>query len=105
VVLCTDDPTSLVSLGMAIISLSPILLMVRCHAIVTRTWDLALILGGQSAYAALVVQTREMLLVNMWAGQLACEGVSWLIKRVVKQDRPVGACRPLVRLVIRYADR
>lgn len=42
------------------------------------------------AYAALAMQTRELLLINMWAGQLVCEGVSWLVKRAVKQDRPEG---------------
>ncbi|KAF8505063.1 PAP2-domain-containing protein [Gautieria morchelliformis] len=62
------DSSSHVSLGLALITLSPILLM--------------------SAYAALAVQTRELLIINMWAGQLACEALNWLLKRAIKQDRP-----------------
>jgi len=26
----------------------------------------------------------------MWAGQWICEGVNWLLKRLVKQERPIG---------------
>ena len=26
----------------------------------------------------------------MWAGQLACEGFNWILKTIVKQERPVG---------------
>jgi hypothetical protein len=44
------------------------------------------------AYAALSVQTRELVIINMWAGQFLCEGFNWLLKRMIKQDRPSGAC-------------
>lgn len=63
------DANSHVSLGMALISLSPILLM--------------------PAYAVLAVQTREVLVIAMWAGQLACEGLNWALKHAVKEKRPV----------------
>ncbi|KAF8581518.1 PAP2-domain-containing protein [Ramaria rubella] len=62
------DSNSHVSLALALISLSPILLM--------------------PAYAAIVLQTRELVFLEMWAGQLACEGISWMLKRAIKQDRP-----------------
>ena len=61
-------------------------------------------LSYQSAYAALAVQTRELLLINMWAGQFLCEGVSWLLKRAVKQDRPEGVCTLINRPPPTYAD-
>lgn len=27
----------------------------------------------------------------MWLGQFACEGANWILKRAIKQERPVGA--------------
>ncbi|KAF9047068.1 hypothetical protein BDZ89DRAFT_941882, partial [Hymenopellis radicata] len=65
-----DDDSSLFSLFLALMTLSPILLM--------------------AAYASLAVQTREFIIIVMWAGQFACEGLNWVIKRLVKQDRPIG---------------
>ncbi|KAL0953879.1 hypothetical protein HGRIS_005053 [Hohenbuehelia grisea] len=62
------DDSSLFSLALALLTLSPILLM--------------------AAYAVLVVQTRELTILIMWAGQLACEGFNWIIKRAIKEDRP-----------------
>ncbi|KAH8104305.1 PAP2-domain-containing protein [Phellopilus nigrolimitatus] len=63
------DANSHVSLALALVTLSPILLM--------------------ASYAALAVVTRDLLVINMWAGQLACEGFNWVLKRLVKQERPV----------------
>jgi len=63
------DDSSLFSLGLAMITLSPILLM--------------------ASYAALAVQTRELLIITMWAGQFFGELLNWLIKRAIKQDRPI----------------
>ena len=34
--------------------------------------------------------TRELVVIEMWAGQLACEGFNWILKTIVKQERPVG---------------
>ncbi|KAF7430930.1 hypothetical protein PC9H_006645 [Pleurotus ostreatus] len=65
------DDSSLFSLALALITLSPILLM--------------------PAYAALCVQTRELTIIVMWAGQWACEGLNWVLKRAVKQQRPVAS--------------
>ncbi|EDR10632.1 uncharacterized protein LACBIDRAFT_317313 [Laccaria bicolor S238N-H82] len=66
----TDDDTSLFSLALALITLSPILLM--------------------ASYAALAVQTREFLIITMWIGQVACELLNWVIKRIIKEERPIG---------------
>lgn len=46
---------------------------------------------SQASYAALAVMTRELIIIEMWAGQLACEGFNWVLKRAIKQERPVGA--------------
>ncbi|KAJ3866852.1 PAP2-domain-containing protein [Lentinula novae-zelandiae] len=65
------DDDSLFSLALALVTLSPILLM--------------------AAYASLAVQTREFLVIVMWAGQLANEGFNWILKRLYKEDRPDGS--------------
>ncbi|EJD43819.1 PAP2-domain-containing protein [Auricularia subglabra TFB-10046 SS5] len=57
-----------VSFSLAIITLSPILL--------------------QASYAALALFTREILIMEMWAGQLACEVLNWVAKHTIKQPRP-----------------
>ncbi|KAJ7043742.1 hypothetical protein C8F04DRAFT_1073156 [Mycena alexandri] len=40
------------------------------------------------AYAALAVQTREYVIIMMWAGQLAGEVLNLVLKHWIKQDRP-----------------
>jgi len=40
-------------------------------------------------YAALSVYTRELLIINMWAGQLCCEGFNLFLKRIFKEERPL----------------
>lgn len=42
----------------------------------------------QPAYAALVVQTRELVYLEMWAGQMACEGLNWMLKELIQEERP-----------------
>ncbi|KAH9967185.1 PAP2-domain-containing protein [Russula dissimulans] len=64
-----DD--SYFSLAMALITLSPILLM--------------------ASYAALAVFMREKTVIVMWVGQFCCEGLNLVIKRLVKQRRPAGS--------------
>lgn len=66
-----DHEGSKVSLLLALITLSPILL--------------------QASYAALSVYTRELLFFEMWAGQLACEGANWIAKHLIKQPRPADS--------------
>ncbi|KAJ7105455.1 PAP2-domain-containing protein [Mycena crocata] len=62
------DDSSYFSLLLALITLSPILLM--------------------PAYAALAVQTREYLIIMMWAGQFAGEVLNLVLKHAIKQGRP-----------------
>ncbi|KAH0836761.1 PAP2 superfamily-domain-containing protein [Lanmaoa asiatica] len=65
------DASSDTSLVLALFTLSPILLM--------------------PAYAALAVQTRELTIINMWAGQLFSEALNWILKHIIKEERPNGS--------------
>ncbi|EGO22467.1 hypothetical protein SERLADRAFT_362704 [Serpula lacrymans var. lacrymans S7.9] len=65
------DASSNLSLVLALLTLSPILLM--------------------PAYAVLAVQTRELTIINMWAGQLLSEALNLVLKRTIKQERPVDS--------------
>ncbi|TFK20067.1 hypothetical protein FA15DRAFT_600357 [Coprinopsis marcescibilis] len=62
------DDGSMFSMALALITLSPILLM--------------------ASYASLAVQTREYLILVMWVGQLFGEGFNLVLKNIVKQARP-----------------
>ncbi|THH15231.1 hypothetical protein EW146_g5211 [Bondarzewia mesenterica] len=64
------DASSHVSLALALITLSPILLM--------------------ASYAVLAVYTREITIINMWAGQFLCEAFNWVVKHLIKEERPEG---------------
>jgi hypothetical protein len=46
----------------------------------------------QASYAVLAVFTRELTIIEMWAGQLLCEAFNWVVKRLVKEERPLGLC-------------
>ncbi|KAJ3527756.1 hypothetical protein NM688_g8086 [Phlebia brevispora] len=46
--------------------------------------------SAQPAYAALTVQTRELVFIEMWAGQMLCEAFNYVLKHAVKQERPHG---------------
>ena len=37
---------------------------------------------------ALAVYTRELLFIEMWAGQLLCEAFNWILKHIIKEERP-----------------
>ncbi|PCH36313.1 PAP2-domain-containing protein [Wolfiporia cocos MD-104 SS10] len=62
------DETSTVSSVLALLTLSPILI--------------------NPAYAVLAVQTRELFFMEMWAGQMLCEASNWVLKNLVRQQRP-----------------
>ncbi|KIK85606.1 hypothetical protein PAXRUDRAFT_35418 [Paxillus rubicundulus Ve08.2h10] len=62
------DPSSDMSLGLALLTLSPILLM--------------------PAYAALALQTRELTIINMWTGQFISEALNLVLKHMIKAERP-----------------
>ena len=86
----TDDDTSLFSLALALITLSPILLMVIFLGPPSKNCELRKRYVTQASYAALAVQTREFLIITMWIGQIACELLNWVIKRIIKEERPIG---------------
>jgi len=64
------NPASSTSLALALATLSPILLM--------------------ACYGALTLVTRDALILNMWLGQLACEGFNGVLKSAYKEGRPDG---------------
>jgi dolichyldiphosphatase len=74
---------------MALITLSPILLMASRKV----KFDSAVSDINQPSYAALAIVTREITVINMWAGQFFCEAFNLVVKRIVKQGRPPGTQR------------
>ncbi|KAK5658499.1 hypothetical protein OQA88_1891 [Cercophora sp. LCS_1] len=62
------DPNDPLSLAAAYLSLLPQALMI--------------------VYATLLFSTREAEIALMFAGQLACEALNFVLKRLIKQDRP-----------------
>jgi dolichyldiphosphatase len=39
-------------------------------------------------YATLIWSTREMEILLMFAGQMGCEALNWVLKRFIREDRP-----------------
>lgn len=37
------------------------------------------------------MQTRELTIINMWAGQVLSEALNWILKHHIKEERPNGA--------------
>jgi len=62
------DPTSRVSYACAWLALVPQALCIT--------------------YATLIWSTRELEILIMFAGQLGCEGLNWLLKRYIREERP-----------------
>jgi len=62
------DTDSYLSFGLAMLTLSPILLM--------------------ASYTSLAIFTRELSVLIMWAGQFLCEASNYLLKHSLKQPRP-----------------
>lgn len=42
------------------------------------------------SYATLVWASREVEVVLMFAGQLGCEALNFVLKRIIKEERPKG---------------
>jgi dolichyldiphosphatase len=66
------DPNDLVSYGCAYLALVPQGLVI--------------------VYAALIWSTREIEILLMFAGQMACEALNFLVKRGMKEERPSSMC-------------
>ena len=45
-------------------------------------------------YAALAWSTREIEILLMFAGQMGCEALNWLLKRHFREERPTRAVFP-----------
>lgn len=45
------------------------------------------------SYATLIWATREVEVILMFAGQMGCEGLNFLLKRLIKEERPKGESR------------
>jgi dolichyldiphosphatase len=41
-------------------------------------------------YVTLIYARREIEIVMMFGGQLLCEGANWVLKRLIKENRPPG---------------
>jgi len=39
-------------------------------------------------YATLIWSSREVEILLMFAGQMGCEALNFLLKRIIKQERP-----------------
>ena len=39
-------------------------------------------------YVALIWSTREIEILLMFAGHLGCEALNWILKRLIKEERP-----------------
>lgn len=51
-------------------------------------------------YVTLIYARREIEVVLMVAGQLLCELANWILKRVIKEDRPPGIGHSPFHLVV-----
>ena len=85
---------------LALLTLSPILLNVSKMRM--GSWDGTLTQqwimrhgATQPAYAALTVWTRELVFLEMWAGQMLCEATNYVLKHIIREDRPNGESRLL----------
>lgn len=45
------------------------------------------------SYATLIWATREVEVILMFAGQMGCEALNFLLKRLIKEERPKGETR------------
>ena len=66
------DPNDLLSYGCAYLALVPQGLVI--------------------VYAALTWSTREIEILLMFAGQMGCEALNFLVKRWMKEERPSSTC-------------
>ncbi|CAO1617391.1 unnamed protein product [Parajaminaea phylloscopi] len=64
------DPADPLAKLLALVTLSPIFLL--------------------CSYVTIILYRRELTFINALIGQLACEGVNWGLKRLIRQPRPTG---------------
>jgi dolichyldiphosphatase len=55
-------------------------------------------------YATLIWSNREIEIGLMFAGQMACEALNWVLKRHFKEERPRGTTMSLHLLHLQLFD-
>jgi hypothetical protein len=48
-------------------------------------------------YATLIWSNREIEIFLMFAGQMACEALNWVLKRYIKEERPRGTSQVIAQ--------
>jgi dolichyldiphosphatase len=56
-------------------------------------------------YVTLIYARREIEVVLLFTGQLLCEGANWMLKRLIKEDRPPGTVNSMQKLTSRDPRR
>lgn len=79
----TMDGPSLVSLSLTHVSYDPTSTVSRICAYLALVPQCLMI-----TYTAFIYSTRELEIALMFAGQLACEGLNWILKRYIQEERP-----------------
>lgn len=56
-------------------------------------------------YVALIWSTREVEILLMFAGQMGCEGLNWILKRWIREERPTRMSSTQIKPVVPRAER
>jgi dolichyldiphosphatase len=56
-------------------------------------------------YATLIWSNREIEIGLMFAGQMACEALNWVLKRYIKEERPRGMVPSMFLLSLRHVNK
>ncbi|SNX86349.1 related to CAX4 - required for full levels of dolichol-linked oligosaccharides [Melanopsichium pennsylvanicum] len=79
------DPSNFASLGLTHVQYDPEDSLAKLLALVTLSPIFLL-----CSYVTIILLRRELTFINALIGQLACEGLNWALKRLIKQPRPTG---------------
>ncbi|TKY89040.1 hypothetical protein EX895_001571 [Sporisorium graminicola] len=77
------DPSNYASLGLTHVQYDPSDTFAKLFALVTLSPIFLL-----CSYVTIILLRRELTFINALIGQLACEGLNWALKRLIKQPRP-----------------
>lgn len=77
------DPSNYASLGLTHVQYDPSDPFSKLFALVTLSPIFLL-----CSYVTIILLRRELTFINALIGQLACEGLNWGLKRLIKQPRP-----------------
>ncbi|KAJ9474669.1 Dolichyldiphosphatase [Pseudozyma hubeiensis] len=79
------DPSNYASLGLTHVQYDPSDSLAKLMALITLSPIFLL-----CSYITIILLRRELTFINALIGQLACEGLNWALKRLIKQPRPTG---------------